>query len=144
MLELVPPPPGEKKHDPTTQETTIIYHIFGGRTRSQARTKSPDPPPRSSPQHNACASPSSTPNPQRQVWCHQCGSVSNSYESFLTLSLEVSGKIGSLADALHANFASRDELFGANAYRCDTCKARGERARGFVWRLPPLRRALCL
>jgi ubiquitin carboxyl-terminal hydrolase 36/42 len=28
---------GEKRHDPTTQQTSLVYHMFGGYTRSQVK-----------------------------------------------------------------------------------------------------------
>lgn len=75
----------------------MIYHIFGGRTRSQAR-EGPSVHAQfirrfrrlrlTATSHRLAASLAAP-----QVWCHQCGSVSNSYESFLTLSLEVTGRI---------------------------------------------------
>jgi len=57
------------------------------------------------------------------VRCLACGAVSHRYENFLTLSLEVSGRIASVEAALAANFCGSEELKGREAYRCDACNA---------------------
>lgn len=58
------------------------------------------------------------------VRCCTCGGVSHSYESFITLALEVSGRhISSLEDALEANFCATEMMSGREAYRCDACAA---------------------
>jgi ubiquitin carboxyl-terminal hydrolase 36/42 len=56
------------------------------------------------------------------VRCCACGAVSHSYESFLHLSLEVTGRISSLEDALAANYCATEQLTGRDAYQCDACK----------------------
>ena len=57
------------------------------------------------------------------VRCCACYRVSHSFESFITLSLEVSGRISSLEDALEANFCATETMSGREAYRCDACAA---------------------
>ena len=46
---------GERRHDATTQETTLVYHTFGGYTRSQVCERSiPTSPSRSRPSYPQC------------------------------------------------------------------------------------------
>jgi hypothetical protein len=57
------------------------------------------------------------------VRCGRCRGVSATHETFLTLPLEVSGRISSVEEALAANFTGGEELRGGNAYACDACGA---------------------
>jgi hypothetical protein len=57
------------------------------------------------------------------VRCGRCRGVSATHETFLTLPLEVSGRIGSVEEALAANFTGGEDLKGGNAYACDACGA---------------------
>ena len=55
-----------------------------------------------------------------QVRCTSCGYCSNTYDSFLDLSLEIHGKVGSLQEAL-ARFTSVETLDKANRWKCTGC-----------------------
>ena len=83
---------GEKKYDLRTQETTAIYHVFGGYTLGTVK-------------------------------CMSCGHVSKNFQSTLDIPLEVSGKIGSVEEALEENYCTEETLQGSNKYRCSKCKA---------------------
>ncbi|GAB4819385.1 hypothetical protein N2152v2_006431 [Parachlorella kessleri] len=59
---------------------------------------------------------------RNQVACLSCGHVSKSYESSLSLVLELPHRAPSLEAALQ-HFTKRERLDGDNKYRCDRCKA---------------------
>lgn len=52
-----------------------------------------------------------------RVSCQQCGANSDTYDSYLDLSVDV-GKAGSVKDALE-NFIAIDHLRGSNKYKCE-------------------------
>lgn len=57
------------------------------------------------------------------VKCLECGYVSKNFQSTLDIPLEVTGKIGSVEEALRENFCTEEVLSGSNKYKCSKCKA---------------------
>lgn len=56
-----------------------------------------------------------------RVHCRSCGYNSDTYDTFLDVSLQLTRKTGSLEDCFDV-FTQPDQLTGANRYRCEKCK----------------------
>jgi ubiquitin carboxyl-terminal hydrolase 36/42 len=53
-----------------------------------------------------------------RVSCMQCGANSDTYDSYLDLSIDVAGGVTSVRDGLD-KFVAIDHLKGANKYKCE-------------------------
>jgi len=77
-----------------------------------------------------------------QVRCTKCKYNSNTYDPFLDLSLEVSGKkVGNIHDAL-AEFTRKETLDAANKWKCSGCKKKVCATKQLTIFRPPL--TLCI
>lgn len=71
-----------------------------------------------------------------QIRCAACGYNSNTYDSFLDLSVELSKGVRSVDDALR-RFATPEVLDADNLYKCDKCGKKSRARKQLTMRYPP-------
>ncbi|GAA99001.1 uncharacterized protein L969DRAFT_76895 [Mixia osmundae IAM 14324] len=70
-----------------------------------------------------------------RVLCNKCGHASDTFESFLDLSLDIQG-LDHLRDALR-RFFQPDDLRGQNKYKCEACTRMVEATKQYTIQSPP-------